>query len=114
MGRAVRVHPLAVILGIGAGILVAGIPGALFAVPVIAVTNVVVSYLARGEDTSPDGVLSGGAGAISWPLPGTRIWHRPVVGDAGAEPEPTGRPGPSIGTGPVEESEDVAQERRPE
>lgn len=76
MGRAVRVHPLAVILGIGAGVLVAGIAGALFAVPVIAVTNVVVSYLVRGEDTSPNGVLAGGVGTVSWPLPGSRYRFR--------------------------------------
>jgi predicted PurR-regulated permease PerM len=76
MGRAVRIHPLAVILGIAAGVLLAGIAGALFAVPVIAVTNVVVSYLVRGEDTSPDGVLAGGVGTVSWPLPGGRYRFR--------------------------------------
>jgi predicted PurR-regulated permease PerM len=45
MGRAVRVHPLAVILSIGAGVLLAGIVGALFAVPLAAVVNVVAQYL---------------------------------------------------------------------
>jgi predicted PurR-regulated permease PerM len=56
LGRAVRVHPLAVILAIAAGVLLAGIVGALFAVPLVAVTNVVVGYLA-GPDagkSSPD------------------------------------------------------------
>jgi putative heme transporter len=81
MGRAVRVHPLAVVLGIGAGVLLAGIAGALFAVPVIAVTNVVVSYLVRGKETSPNGVLAGGAGVVSWPLPGVRIRYRSPSGD---------------------------------
>jgi predicted PurR-regulated permease PerM len=39
MGRAVRVHPLAVIVAIATGLTVAGIVGALVAVPVIAVLN---------------------------------------------------------------------------
>ena len=34
MGTAVKVHPLAVVLAVAAGSLLAGIPGALFAVPV--------------------------------------------------------------------------------
>jgi predicted PurR-regulated permease PerM len=50
MGRAVRVHPLAVILGIAAGALLAGIVGALFAVPVIAVGNTIFSSLAGRTD----------------------------------------------------------------
>jgi putative heme transporter len=45
LGRAVEVHPLAVILGIGAGVLTAGIIGALFAVPLVAVGHVVAEYL---------------------------------------------------------------------
>jgi putative heme transporter len=54
LGRAVSVHPLAVILGIAAGVLVAGIVGALFAVPFIAVTNTVASSLAgRTEEEEP-------------------------------------------------------------
>ena len=48
MGMAVKVHPLAVVFAVAAGGFIAGIPGALFAVPVIAVTNVVVKYLASG------------------------------------------------------------------
>ena len=58
MGHAVRVHPLAVILSIGAGVLVAGVVGALFAVPLAAVINVVGSYLAGTEpatEAPPDG-----------------------------------------------------------
>ncbi|HYY09615.1 MAG TPA: AI-2E family transporter, partial [Kineosporiaceae bacterium] len=49
LGRAVEVHPLAVILGIGAGVLVAGIVGALFAVPLVAVAHVVSVYLRDGD-----------------------------------------------------------------
>lgn len=53
MGRAVRVHPLAVILSIGAGVLLAGIVGGLFAVPLAAVVNVVAQYLSE-ESAPPD------------------------------------------------------------
>ncbi|WP_251069755.1 AI-2E family transporter [Streptomyces sp. ISL-96] len=45
LGRAVRVHPLAVVLGVAAGGMVAGIGGAVVAVPLVAVTNTVVGYL---------------------------------------------------------------------
>ncbi|MGY1746871.1 AI-2E family transporter [Blastococcus sp. SYSU D00695] len=50
LGRAVHVHPLAVVLAIAAGLLVAGIFGALIAVPVVACTNVAGTYLARRHD----------------------------------------------------------------
>ncbi|WP_329413162.1 AI-2E family transporter [Streptomyces sp. NBC_00704] len=45
LGRAVRVHPLAVVLSVAAGGMVAGIGGAIVAVPLVAVTNTVVGYL---------------------------------------------------------------------
>ncbi|MDX6351262.1 MAG: putative heme transporter [Streptomyces sp.] len=45
LGRAVRVHPLGVILSVAAGSLIAGIGGAVVAVPLVAVTNTVVGYL---------------------------------------------------------------------
>jgi predicted PurR-regulated permease PerM len=55
LGRAVSVHPLAVILGIAAGALLAGIVGALFAVPLIATGNtMVVSLAGRGEPVPDD------------------------------------------------------------
>ena len=47
MGRFVSVHPLGVIVAIGCGVLVAGIAGALVAVPLAAMANAVVQYLAR-------------------------------------------------------------------
>jgi predicted PurR-regulated permease PerM len=46
MGRWVSVHPLGVIVAIGAGVLVAGIAGALVAVPFAAAVNAVVQHLA--------------------------------------------------------------------
>ncbi|MFJ9522507.1 AI-2E family transporter [Kitasatospora sp. NPDC101801] len=47
LGRAVRVHPLAVVLGVAAGTIVGGIGGAIVSVPLIAVTNTVVVHLRR-------------------------------------------------------------------
>ncbi len=52
MGSAVKVHPLAVVFAVAAGSFLAGIPGALFAVPVIAVLNVMVKYIAGGAGKS--------------------------------------------------------------
>ncbi|MFC0625975.1 AI-2E family transporter [Kribbella deserti] len=53
LGRAVSVHPLAVILAIAAGVVIAGIVGALIAVPTAAVLNTVVNHLA-GNDVDPE------------------------------------------------------------
>lgn len=39
LGRAVKLHPLAVVLAIAAGLVAAGIPGALLSVPLLAVLN---------------------------------------------------------------------------
>jgi predicted PurR-regulated permease PerM len=50
LGRWVAVHPLAVILSIATGVLVAGIPGALVAVPLAAALNAVVQHLAAERD----------------------------------------------------------------
>jgi predicted PurR-regulated permease PerM len=46
MGKAVALHPVAVILSVAAGSYLAGIPGALFSVPILAVTNTAVRYIA--------------------------------------------------------------------
>lgn len=47
MGSAVKVHPLAVVIVVAGGAMIAGIPGALFAVPLAAFVNVVVLYISR-------------------------------------------------------------------
>ena len=47
MGRWVALHPLGVIVAIAAGILVAGVVGALVAVPLAAAGNAVVLHLAE-------------------------------------------------------------------
>lgn len=49
MGTAVKVHPLGVVVAVTTGSLLAGIPGALFAVPVAAVVNVMVLSVAAGS-----------------------------------------------------------------
>ena len=46
MGKAVSLHPLAVIFAVAGGSMIFGAAGALFAVPVLAVVNSVVRYLA--------------------------------------------------------------------
>jgi predicted PurR-regulated permease PerM len=48
MGTAVKVHPLGVVVAVATGSLLAGIPGALFAVPVAAVLNVMIAYVSSG------------------------------------------------------------------
>jgi predicted PurR-regulated permease PerM len=47
LGKAVNVHPLAVILAIATGAALAGIVGALFAVPAVAVANTMITSLAN-------------------------------------------------------------------
>ena len=49
MGTAVEVHPLAVVLAVAGGSMIAGIPGALFAVPVVATLNSMIKYIASGH-----------------------------------------------------------------
>ncbi|MET9694995.1 AI-2E family transporter [Streptomyces sp. NPDC006514] len=57
LGRAVRVHPLAVVLAVATGGVVAGIGGAVVAVPLVAVANTVIGHLRAhgGDDGSADG-----------------------------------------------------------
>jgi predicted PurR-regulated permease PerM len=58
VGRVMRIHPLAVILGIATGVILAGIIGGLIAVPTVAVLNAVGHHLLDGpqsEDDTPPG-----------------------------------------------------------
>jgi predicted PurR-regulated permease PerM len=50
LGRAVQLHPLAVVLAIAAGLLVAGIAGALLAVPLLAALNSAIRSLLSATD----------------------------------------------------------------
>lgn len=59
LGKLVDVHPVGIVLAVTAGSLLAGIPGAVLAVPVVAVANSVGSRLAelsstRGEPSTAD------------------------------------------------------------
>jgi predicted PurR-regulated permease PerM len=70
MRRAVKLHPLAIVVALSAGGVLAGIPGAVAAVPFVAVVNRVAGYLAasapgasgaRRGRASPGGTRPGGA-----------------------------------------------------
>jgi putative heme transporter len=61
MGRFVSVHPLGVILAIAIGVIVAGIPGALVAVPLAATVNAVALHLSRGDEPAGSAVPLGDA-----------------------------------------------------
>ena len=62
-GSAVKLHPLAIVFVVAAGAFVAGIPGALFAVPLAAVVNAMISYLVGG--TWRGGVSPGSKDVVS-------------------------------------------------
>jgi predicted PurR-regulated permease PerM len=58
MGRAVAIHPLAVIVAIATGVVLAGIIGALVAVPIVAVLNTGIRHLIyRRVEPPPDSVV---------------------------------------------------------
>lgn len=83
MGTAVKVHPLAVVLVVAAGALLAGIPGALFAVPVAAVLNTMTSYIAGGTWRSVPPVPVPTTGSVLWQTvpqsrPGYRSGEAPI------------------------------------
>lgn len=56
LGRAVKLHPLAVVLAITAGLVTAGIAGALLAVPLLAVLNAGIRSLLHEVDPVPSEV----------------------------------------------------------
>lgn len=58
MGRAVSIHPLAVIVALAAGVAVAGIIGALVSVPLVAVLNTALRHLTHYEPPpAPEAVV---------------------------------------------------------
>lgn len=56
LGRAVSLHPLAVVLAVAGGVVVAGITGALLAVPLLAVVNTAVRSFVAPVEQGPDEV----------------------------------------------------------
>ncbi|CAI3794652.1 Putative transport protein [Pseudarthrobacter sp. MM222] len=79
MGKAVALHPVAVILAVAAGSYLAGIPGALFSVPILAVANSAIRYIA-GRTWEHDGVLAaaGQQGILAPAVPGVDNTFRDV------------------------------------
>src|SRR4029453_7428000 len=58
MGRAVAIHPLVVIIAIAAGVVLAGIVGALVSVPLVAVLNTAIRRLVSHRiEPPPDSVI---------------------------------------------------------
>jgi putative heme transporter len=64
LGRAVKVHPLAIVFGIAAGTLLAGIIGALLAVPLVAVISTVSGYLSGQREDAVPTEPAGGSGTV--------------------------------------------------
>jgi hypothetical protein len=62
MGRAVSVHPLAVVLAIAAGAVLAGIIGALLAVPIVAVINSAARVLLADDPAAEEQALEAEVG----------------------------------------------------
>ena len=60
VGRAVKVHPLAILLGVTAGGVLAGIIGAMMAAPVVAVSGALLGYV-RELRAAPSGSTEAGA-----------------------------------------------------
>lgn len=54
MGSAVSVHPLGVVVAVTSATVIAGIPGAVFAVPLVAAVNTVVKTISSGQWRSED------------------------------------------------------------
>ncbi|MCA1282358.1 AI-2E family transporter [Saccharopolyspora sp. 7B] len=79
LGHAVRLHPLAIVLGVTAGFLGAGVAGAVFSVPVIALLNAGIRALAEpppepGAEPEAEGAEPPAEPGAEWPA------------QAGAEP----------------------------
>ncbi|MEV6807238.1 AI-2E family transporter [Streptomyces sp. NPDC051129] len=97
LGRAVRVHPLAVVLTVAAGGMVAGIGGAVVAVPLVAVTNTVVGYLrqySQGAEEAEEAQADGPADAAGPAAPGGEPGEPAVPAQSAepADPAPSAEP----------------------
>ncbi|WIB62920.1 AI-2E family transporter [Curtobacterium sp. MCBD17_040] len=101
MGNAVKVHPLAVVLGVTAFSGLAGIAGAFFAVPLIAVLNSMVTTVAQGrwKYMDSDHVRDAKPEHGTTVIPRSR-WHRHKIGDdvpaPGSDKQPTANKGTAV------------------
>jgi len=103
LGRAVRVHPLAVVLSVAAGGMVAGIGGAVVAVPLVAVSNSIVGYL---RSYSQEGVRRSAPRQQS---AGQRQPARPAIEDEAVQAE-VGAGGAAPGDAAQDNAEDPAHQ----
>lgn len=94
MGRAVALHPLAVILAITTGVVTAGIVGGLVAVPVLAVVNTAVRYLAAhpGGEPTHDHTAPG-----TEPTDPAKAEAEREVAELGEQSDPEARSGSTAG-----------------
>lgn len=67
-GKLVAIHPLAVVLAVAGGSIVAGLIGAVIAVPIVAVANVLVRYTAQVSRQHPRDTAHGPAAADPNPV----------------------------------------------
>jgi predicted PurR-regulated permease PerM len=83
LGRAVKLHPLAVVLAITAGLVAGGIAGALLAVPLLAVLNAGVRSLLheRNPDPAEVDVLKDQAAQPNDAEPGSATAEVPTLGE---------------------------------
>jgi predicted PurR-regulated permease PerM len=111
MGRAVALHPLAVILAIATGVVVAGIVGGLVAVPLLAVLNTAIRYLVSPPEEEPL-VSPPEEEPLASPPEGKPLASPPEE-DLLSQPEPTDQPEREpVETRPADDGE--AAEHAPE
>jgi putative heme transporter len=98
LGRAVRLHPVAVALAVTTGGILAGIGGAIVAVPLVAVINSVAIYLTRerparlaatdSAEAQPPASPDAGAVASDGPPPPASVVEARDADSAGSSPGP--------------------------
>ncbi|MHA7177604.1 AI-2E family transporter [Arthrobacter sp. Sr24] len=96
MGRAVSLHPVAVILAVAAGSGIAGILGALFAVPILAVANSFIRYIVgRQWEKDPEMIELYG---LPQPMPdaGAHATKSDVTSSGATEADGTTSPGSGV------------------
>jgi putative heme transporter len=87
MGRAVQIHPLVIVLAIAGGVVVAGIIGALLAVPLVAVLNAGIRSLMADDPGTPMQVDATDPMHADVPPEGAPESAEPVEPDDSVEPE---------------------------